>query len=303
MGLKITNNAFGTLAASINDSVTSITVASGQGARFPTLGAGDYFYATLINISNEFEIVKCTARTGDVLTVTRAQDGTTARAYTVGDRLEIRPVAAIFDEKADVGADVNVSQITGVLPTSKGGTNNGSLAVTAGGALYTDGSKVVNVGAGTSGQVLQSNGSSAPSWETIDISTSSMTLLGTVTASGNSSSLSSLNLTSYTALFIVVNAVSAAQNIVYPIYVSSNNAQSGGRIGVLPSAGSSTMSGNGWLDLTYGTISGAAIDNNGTNVNTGGGKTNVTTSSTIIYFRLASTGNMDAGSFLVYGVK
>lgn len=101
MGLKITNNAFGTLAASINDSVTSITVASGQGARFPTLGAGDYFYATLINISNEFEIVQCTARIGDVLTVTRAQDGTTARAYTVGDRLEIRPVAAIFDGKQD----------------------------------------------------------------------------------------------------------------------------------------------------------------------------------------------------------
>lgn len=101
MGLKITNNAFGTLAASINDSVTSITVASGQGARFPTLGAGDYFYATLINISNEFEIVQCTARIGDVLTVTRAQDGTSARAYTVGDRLEIRPVAAIFDGKQD----------------------------------------------------------------------------------------------------------------------------------------------------------------------------------------------------------
>lgn len=45
-----------------------------------------------------------------------------------------------------------------------GGTNNPSLGVTSGGVLYTDGSKVMNVGAGTSGYLLQSNGSSAPTW-------------------------------------------------------------------------------------------------------------------------------------------
>lgn len=50
------------------------------------------------------------------------------------------------------------------LPVNQGGSNNASLAVTAGGVLYTDGSKFVNVGAGTSGQVLQSNGASAPTW-------------------------------------------------------------------------------------------------------------------------------------------
>lgn len=52
------------------------------------------------------------------------------------------------------------------LAISRGGTNNGSLAVTAGGVVYTDGTKLVNVGAGTSGQVLSSNGASAPSWAT-----------------------------------------------------------------------------------------------------------------------------------------
>lgn len=56
--------------------------------------------------------------------------------------------------------------LTGATPIANGGTNNASLAVTAGGVLYTDGSKVVNVGAGTSGQVLQSNGASAPTWGT-----------------------------------------------------------------------------------------------------------------------------------------
>lgn len=56
--------------------------------------------------------------------------------------------------------------VTGVLPIANGGTNNGALAVTAGGTLYTDGSKIVNVGAGTSGQFLQSNGAAAPTWAT-----------------------------------------------------------------------------------------------------------------------------------------
>jgi len=54
----------------------------------------------------------------------------------------------------------------GTLGIAGGGTNNASLAVTAGGVVYTDGSKLVNVGAGTSGQVLQSNGATAPTWAT-----------------------------------------------------------------------------------------------------------------------------------------
>jgi hypothetical protein len=56
------------------------------------------------------------------------------------------------------------SQVTGTLPIANGGTANASLPVTAGGVLYTDGTKVVNVGAGSSGNLLQSNGASAPTW-------------------------------------------------------------------------------------------------------------------------------------------
>lgn len=96
MGIKVANNAFGTLAAGINSSATSITLTTGQGARFPTLGAGDYFYATLIDTSNNLEIVKVTARSTDVLTVVRAQESTTARAYSTGDRIEIRLTAQTF---------------------------------------------------------------------------------------------------------------------------------------------------------------------------------------------------------------
>jgi hypothetical protein len=118
MGIKLANNAFATLAAGINSSVTSITVTSGQGARFPTLSAGDYFYATLIDTSNNLEIVKCTARSTDVLTVVRAQESTTARAYSTGDRIEIRITAQTFVDAAG----------TDKLPLA-GGTLSGNLKV------------------------------------------------------------------------------------------------------------------------------------------------------------------------------
>lgn len=101
MGIKFANSAFATLAAGINSSATSITLTTGQGARFPSLGAGDYFYATLIDASNNLEIVKCTARSTDVLTVTRAQEGTTARSFSTGDRIELRITAAGIAESAN----------------------------------------------------------------------------------------------------------------------------------------------------------------------------------------------------------
>jgi hypothetical protein len=101
MGIKVANNAFGVLKAGITDSDTTIVLKSGEGARFPTLSAGDYFYATLIDTSNNLEIVKVTARSTDTMTVVRAQDSTTARAYSTNDRFELRPTAALFSEFAD----------------------------------------------------------------------------------------------------------------------------------------------------------------------------------------------------------
>ena len=96
MTVKVTNNAYGTLSAGINNSVTTVTLNSGEGARFPSLSAGEYFYATLIDTSNNLEVVKVTARSSDSLTVTRAQDNTTARAFSANDRCELRPTAKLF---------------------------------------------------------------------------------------------------------------------------------------------------------------------------------------------------------------
>lgn len=98
MAIQWSNNASAALASSISSSATTIILASGQGVEFPLPGSGSYFYATLTDTSNNLEIVKVTARTVDTLTVVRGQDNTSARAYTAGDLLELRPTAAALTD-------------------------------------------------------------------------------------------------------------------------------------------------------------------------------------------------------------
>ena len=90
MALKLKNNASGVLAASISASDTGITVAAGQGATFPTMVSGDYFYATLENTDGSYEIVKVLARSGDGFTVVRAQEGTSPNGFAAGARFAMR---------------------------------------------------------------------------------------------------------------------------------------------------------------------------------------------------------------------
>lgn len=94
MAIKWANNATTTIASGITSGDTTITVAGASGALFPNAGSGDYFYATLNNSNNDIEIVKVTGRSGDVMTVVRGQDGTTAAAWVGGDKFELRPTAA-----------------------------------------------------------------------------------------------------------------------------------------------------------------------------------------------------------------
>jgi hypothetical protein len=144
MAVKFSNNASGTIASSINSTTTTIVLTSGQGSLFPSLGASDYFFATLVDSSNNLEIVKVTARSTDTMTVVRGQDGTSGRSYTAGDRFELRPVAAAFNgiqaEIDDIEAAIAANYaplvspaFTGVptAPTASAGTNTTQVATTA----------------------------------------------------------------------------------------------------------------------------------------------------------------------------
>jgi len=105
MGILFANNAQSYLAADLAIGGLSLTVTTGTGSLFPTLvsGSGDYFYATLIKQTQEKEIVKVTARTGDVFTIERAKDNTTAKAFVTGEAVELRLTNQGIVDKADEG--------------------------------------------------------------------------------------------------------------------------------------------------------------------------------------------------------
>jgi hypothetical protein len=131
--VQVSNNAFGTLAASITTVQTVISLTAGQGARFPLLGTGQWFWATLVNAQNTIEVVKVTVTSGDSFTITRGQDGTTAFAYSAGDRIELRPTAALFNDKlgyADAQAIyATQSYVQATYLPLAGGTLSGNLVL------------------------------------------------------------------------------------------------------------------------------------------------------------------------------
>ena len=93
MSVLLKNNAFATTVIAASSSDTALVLKAGTGANFPTITGGDYFYLTVANGSSAPEVVKCTAKSGDILTVVRAQEGTAAQAIPAGSIVELRVTA------------------------------------------------------------------------------------------------------------------------------------------------------------------------------------------------------------------
>lgn len=88
--LLYANNAVGTLAAPISNSATSVTLNAGQAALFPNPSAPQVFYATITDAATQTikEIVKVTAVSGNIFSITRGQDGTSALSWNINDIIE-----------------------------------------------------------------------------------------------------------------------------------------------------------------------------------------------------------------------
>ncbi len=101
------NNATTTLGSAAGSAATTITVATGTGGQFPSPGVGEFFSATLwaagSTTGEPNEIVYVTGRTGDTMTVVRAQEGTTAQNWAVGDTFANYPTAAFYNRVSNLG--------------------------------------------------------------------------------------------------------------------------------------------------------------------------------------------------------
>jgi len=158
--LQIENGAEGTLSASVSDSATSFVLDTGQGAGFPA--SGD-FHLTI----NDTEIVKCTARTTDTLTVTRAQEGTAATAHALG---------------ATVSLNVSKAYLT-QYGTAINGIENGTTTLTS----------VTTSGAATVGTDLLVDGGDVgitADADLLGLAANALTVRGTLAVTGATATLS-----------------------------------------------------------------------------------------------------------------
>lgn len=79
------------LASNITDSVTTIALAPGTGSTFPSPAGGGSMMLVLSNASgSKREVVGCTARAGDSLTIVRGLDGTAKQSFSSGDSVQLR---------------------------------------------------------------------------------------------------------------------------------------------------------------------------------------------------------------------
>lgn len=99
------NNADSSLNGAIASDTAVLVLKTGEGDKFPSPTNGDFFLVTLfqrVGVTElNHEVVKCTSRTGDTLTVIRAQEGTAAKAFNSGDLVELRLTAGTLVNKAD----------------------------------------------------------------------------------------------------------------------------------------------------------------------------------------------------------
>lgn len=88
MGILFANNASSVLTVAALSTDLTITINAADASKFPQPAvAGDYFMLTLEDRTQSptlREIVQCTGRTVNVLTVVRAQEGTSASAFKLG---------------------------------------------------------------------------------------------------------------------------------------------------------------------------------------------------------------------------
>lgn len=155
------NNAKTTLAAPITSTQTSITVATGTGTLFPNPTTGQQFKITLVSAASAsvYEICNCTSRSGDVLTVVRGQEGTSAQPFILNDIVGHFDTAAIMTdlvqtEQLQSGyylfavATGSANALTATLPSNLTSLPNG-MSITVISAYANTGAATLNLTLGS----------------------------------------------------------------------------------------------------------------------------------------------------------
>lgn len=126
--IVLADGAFGTLASSLAVTDTTLAFTTGHGARFPAVVSGQVMYLCILNSGNVLEEIKVTAHTdgSDSATITRAANGTSAKAWNAGDRIEGRLSSEILER-----LQAEALKMTALVTSDSGATYTASMANTA----------------------------------------------------------------------------------------------------------------------------------------------------------------------------
>lgn len=162
----------------------------------------------------------------------------------------------VFNGSGDPSAQaLNLAQsaaVTGTLGVANGGTNNPSLAVTNGGVVSTDGSKQINVGAGTAGQLLFAG--TPPTWGNNTMTHTLLVTTGTTAGYWFTITSAAANITTgctYTnngATFVIINTVSTSAT---RIWASATGAPTSSGTLTYSSGGGSACNGGTGTNITF----------------------------------------------------
>ena len=126
MSQLYSNNVDTTLAAPLSDSATSATLTDGSGLQSPT--GGDFELITLSD-AGLYEVVKVTARSANVVTIQRAQDGTVAQGWNTGARVFAGVTAGTLERLIqNDSANTGALAIGGATATANNSVSIGSAA-------------------------------------------------------------------------------------------------------------------------------------------------------------------------------
>lgn len=206
IGELFSNFGISTAANAILATDATWTLSPGDGSKFPSPGAGQYFRVLAGTVNGTHEIAFCTARSGDVLTVARGQEGTTAQAWNVGTsiqasvtagsmqgiytRIQANPINARDYGVQGTGGDDTTAMLSAIASLPPGGGSiyipagtsiiSNNLALPSNSSVFGDGPATVLQFPGTPGAQI-----SVPTYNIFYINGVSNVEIGHLTLNGN----------------------------------------------------------------------------------------------------------------------
>jgi hypothetical protein len=88
---------------------TSLVVTAADGAKFPAVPFNVTIWPTSVQSSTtNAEIARCTAVSTDTLTITRAQEGSSARTVVIGDQIAVTVTSKVLTDAETIGEILRV---------------------------------------------------------------------------------------------------------------------------------------------------------------------------------------------------